>query len=149
MEERDLLPVRFGTLVADEQAAARAPSPSAARSSRPGSSACAAPWSWRCASSRASASRLPETESGREYLRAKIARMETARRLHEPLAALARDSVVQPGRELLRAAYLVDRDAVEDSSRSCAGSSGRTRSSRCSAPAPGRRTRSPSGEREP
>ena len=53
-----------------------------------------------------------EAGSGRDYLRAKAARMETAERLHERLAALARDSETQPGRELLRAAYLVDRGAV-------------------------------------
>ena len=40
-------------------------------------------------------------------------RTEAAGLLHEPLAFLARESVVQPGPELLRAAYLVDREAVE------------------------------------
>jgi hypothetical protein len=54
----------------------------------------------------------PAATSGGDYLRAKAARMRTAGRLHERFAALARASDVQPGRELLRAAYLVDRDAV-------------------------------------
>jgi Gas vesicle synthesis protein GvpL/GvpF len=54
----------------------------------------------------------PKAGSGAEYMRAKARRAEAARLLHEPLASLARDSVEQPGPELLRAAYLVDRDAV-------------------------------------
>jgi hypothetical protein len=44
---------------------------------------------------------------------AKARRVEAARLLHEPLDFLARRSVVLPGPELLRAAYLVDRDAVD------------------------------------
>ena len=55
----------------------------------------------------------PSGATGAEYLRAKAHRSEAARLLHEPLAFLARESVVQPGPELLRAAYLVDREAVD------------------------------------
>ncbi len=113
MEERDLLPVRFGTLVPDEHAAAEAV---AAR----GTELAAALERVRGAVELAlrAEPREPEgdlpgmTATGREYVRAKVGRAQAAQRLHEPLAAIARDSVVQPGRELLRAAYLVDRDAV-------------------------------------
>jgi Gas vesicle synthesis protein GvpL/GvpF len=51
-------------------------------------------------------------DSRREYMLAKARRTEAARLLHEPLAFLARDCVVQSGPELLCAAYLVDREAV-------------------------------------
>jgi hypothetical protein len=52
-------------------------------------------------------------DSRREYMLAKARRTEAARLLHEPLAFLARDCLVQSGPELLRAAYLVDREAVD------------------------------------
>jgi hypothetical protein len=52
-------------------------------------------------------------DSHSEYMLAKARRAEAARLLHEPLAFLARDCVVQCGPELLRAAYLVDREAVD------------------------------------
>jgi Gas vesicle synthesis protein GvpL/GvpF len=112
MRERDLLPVRFGTVVEDEAAAQRALSERhdqlvdslervrgavelAVRADRP----------------------EPRDEtfsgSGAEYMQAKARRAEAAGLLHDPLAFLARDSVVRQGPELLRAAYLVDRDAVD------------------------------------
>jgi hypothetical protein len=114
MEQRDLLPVRFGTLVADEHAAAEAVAErreefTAALERVRG----AVELSLRVEPRESEDDRPGTPESGREYLRARLGRMESARRLHDPLAALARDSVVQPGRELLRAAYLVDRGAVE------------------------------------
>jgi hypothetical protein len=113
MEERDLLPVRFGTLVADEQAAARALSE---RSEELAAGLDRVRGAVELALRVEPRERepLPAAPSGREYLRSKLARMESARRLHEPLAAVARDSDVQRGPELLRAAYLVDRDAVEE-----------------------------------
>lgn len=113
MEERDLLPMRFGTLVEDDEAAVQA-------------------LDERREELKASLDRVrgavelavraeavpgredtPGGASGAEYMRAKAHRTETAELLHEPLAFLARESVVHPGPELLRAAYLVDRDAVE------------------------------------
>jgi Gas vesicle synthesis protein GvpL/GvpF len=112
MEDRDVLPVRFGTLVSDEDAAARAVTERLdelaagldrvrgavelalrAHPRRPGEA--------------------PLADTGTDYMRAKARRVEAAQLLHEPLAFLARDSVVQPGPELLRAAYLVDREAVD------------------------------------
>jgi hypothetical protein len=112
MEERDLLPVRFGTLVSDEDAAARAVTERrdelAARLDRV-----------RGAVELAVRAHPREPEepadhgSGIDYMQAKARGVETARLLHEPLDFLARDSVVQSGAELLKAAYLVDREAVE------------------------------------
>jgi Gas vesicle synthesis protein GvpL/GvpF len=114
MEERDLLPVRFGTLVSDEEAAARAVTERreelAARLDRVRG---AVELAVR-AQPRATEDVVPRgADTGIDYMRAKARRLEAARLLHEPLAFLARDSVVQPGPELLRAAYLVDREAVD------------------------------------
>ena len=50
--------------------------------------------------------------SGREYLQEQIARSSVAQEVHERLAALARSHMTRSGPELLRAAYLVDRNAV-------------------------------------
>jgi Gas vesicle synthesis protein GvpL/GvpF len=114
MEERDLLPVRFGTLVPDEDAAARAV---AQRRAELAASLDRVRGAVELALR--AHPREPEEdgplrgESGRDYMRAKARRVQAARLLHEPLAFIARESVVQPGPELLRAAYLVDRDAVE------------------------------------
>jgi Gas vesicle synthesis protein GvpL/GvpF len=114
MEERDLLPVRFGTLIDDEDAAARAVAERrdelAARLDRVRG---AVELAVRAYPRQAEQEEPVRGESGRDYMRAKARRTEAARVLHEPLAAIARDSVVQPGLELLRAAYLVDRDAVD------------------------------------
>ncbi len=113
MQERDLLPMRFGTLVEDDEAAVRAlderrdelkTSLERVRG--------AVELAVRAEVVRARED-TPAGPSGTEYMRAKAHRTEAARLLHEPLAFLARESIVQPGPELLRAAYLVDRDAVE------------------------------------
>jgi hypothetical protein len=105
MEERDLLPMRFGTLVEDDEAAVRALEE---RREVRGAVELAVR-----AEANAPKERVPAGTTGAEYIRAKAHRTEAARLLHEPLAFLARESVVQPGPELLRAAYLVDREAVE------------------------------------
>jgi hypothetical protein len=114
MAERDLLPVRFGTLVSDERAAARAVAERhdelVARLDRVRGAVELAVRAHPRAPEREVA---PGADSGRDYMRAKARRAEVARLLHEPLAFVARDSVVQPGPELLRAAYLVDRADVE------------------------------------
>jgi gas vesicle protein GvpL/GvpF len=111
MAARDLLPVRYGTRVADEAAAA-----DAVAERRDELEAGLA----RVRGAVELAVRVhaeendepPRDVSGRDYLRARLARSDAAAELHEPLAALARDSSVQPGAELLRAAYLVEREAV-------------------------------------
>jgi Gas vesicle synthesis protein GvpL/GvpF len=113
MERRDLLPVRFGTLVSDERAAAQAVAEGRERLA-------AALDRVRGAvelAVRAHPHEPPERErergeSGRDYMRARSRRLQVARLVHQALADAARDSVEKPGPELLRAAYLVERDAV-------------------------------------
>jgi hypothetical protein len=114
MEKRDLLPVRFGTLVADEQAAAR----EVARRREELVAALervrgAVELAVRAQPREPEQARPRRGETGRDYMRAKARRTQAARLLHEPLAFVARDSVVHTGPELLRAAYLVDRTAVD------------------------------------
>jgi Gas vesicle synthesis protein GvpL/GvpF len=114
MESRDLLPVRFGTLLSDERAAARAV---AERSEELSASLDrvrgAVELAVRAHPRRPAADQPARGGSGREYMGGKARQMEAARAVHEPLAQVARDSVTRPGPELLRAAYLVDRGAVE------------------------------------
>ena len=150
MEERDLLPVRFGTLVADEEAAARAV---AERSEEllaglervRGAVELALRVNPTEEEPRASAGTGRATTCARSRPDPRSPARCTSR---SPQSR--RDSDVQPGRELLRAAYLVDREAVDDFvatvRRSPAGPSA---CSRCSARAPGRRTRSAERREQP
>lgn len=112
MEERDLLPIRFGTRVADPEAAARALAPRrdelAAGLARVRG---AVELAIRLHAREHEAQPAP-TASGREYMAAKAARTRAATALHEALAELARANVLQHGWELLRSAYLVDRGGV-------------------------------------
>ena len=112
MAGRDLLPVRFGTVVADERAAERALAERrdelAAGLDRVRG---AVELALRVHSEEPDG---PQASSGRDYLSARSRRAEAARELHEPLAAIARESTVLRGEELLRAAYLVDRAAVDE-----------------------------------
>lgn len=121
MEDRDLLPVRYGTRLPDEAAAAsaiaeRSDELAAALDRVRG----AVELSVRVVEADASESgQTVAVQSGADYLRAR-ARAEESREvsttLHEPLVGLARASVRRPPREpseLLRAAYLVDRTKVE------------------------------------
>jgi gas vesicle protein GvpL/GvpF len=112
MEERDLLPVRFGTLVSDEEAAARAVAERrdelTARLDRVRGAVELA-----VRAHPREPEPAPDAATGVDYMQAKGRSTETAKLLHEPLEFLARDSVVQSGPELLRAAYLVDREAVD------------------------------------
>ena len=113
MEDRDVLPVRFGTLVEDERAAVAAVAPRGeALAEALERIRGAVELSVRAVAGDPAAE--PEGEpSGREYLRERVARARLARALHDPLAAAARDAAVQDSPELLRAAYLVDRDEVD------------------------------------
>jgi Gas vesicle synthesis protein GvpL/GvpF len=113
MEERDLLPMRFGTLVEDDDAAIRALEERREELKTSLDRVRGAVELAVRAEALASSAAAPSGASGAEYIRAKARRTEAAHLLHEPLAFLARESVVQPGPELLRAAYLVDREAVE------------------------------------
>jgi hypothetical protein len=114
MEGRDLLPMRFGTLVEDDEAAVRALEERRAElKASLDRVRGAVELAVRVEAEPGSAATTPAAASGTEYLRAKAHRTEAARLLHEPLAFLARESIVKPGPELLRAAYLVDREAVD------------------------------------
>jgi hypothetical protein len=109
MEDRDLLPVRYGTVVQDERAAVAAVAPQSEALARAldrvrGAVELAV---------RAVAARPTAGASGREYLRERVAHERLARAVHEPLAAAARDSVVHEGPGVLRAAYLVARGDVD------------------------------------
>jgi Gas vesicle synthesis protein GvpL/GvpF len=114
MESRDLLPVRFGTLLADERAAARAV---AERSEELAASLDrvrgAVELAVRVHARRPDADPPPRGVSGRDYMSGKARKTEAARAMHEPFAQAARESVIRPGPELLRAAYLVDRSALD------------------------------------
>ena len=122
MADRDLLPVRYGTRLDDEAAVARA------MEGRSGELAAAldrvrgaVELSVRvvAAGGTPSPPDPPETTSGAEYLRvraqAEASHDDVARALHEPLAERAREST--EGRphppELFRAAYLVERAAID------------------------------------
>ena len=114
MEERDLVPVRFGTLLVDERAAEEAVAQrreqliEALERVRG-----AVEVAVRAQGGEPDEERPQQGETGRAYMRAKARRTQAARLLHEPLALLARESVVHTGPELLRAAYLVDREAMD------------------------------------
>jgi Gas vesicle synthesis protein GvpL/GvpF len=90
MEGRTLLPVRFGTLLRDEDAAAAA-----------------------VAERRDELAAALERVRGAVELGVRVRGEGDAAPVHEALAALARDTVVRDGPDLLRAAYLVDRDTVD------------------------------------
>jgi hypothetical protein len=125
MEGRDLLPVRYGTRVEDEQAAARA------LKERHAELACAldgvrgaVELSVRVLGEREPSAAPEAAQSGSDYIRAKAraaaASDGAARAVHEPLARVARASGKRPAQaesELLRAAYLVDRERVADFAR--------------------------------
>jgi Gas vesicle synthesis protein GvpL/GvpF len=113
MGDRDLLPLRFGTLVEDDEAAVRALDERREELKTSLDRVRGAVELAVRAETVAAGERMPSGATGAEYLRAKAHRSEAARLLHEPLAFLARESVVKPGSELLRAAYLVDREAVD------------------------------------
>jgi len=102
MEDRGLLPVRYGTVVPDEEAVLRA------LDERRDELAAGLE---RVRGAVELALRVQEHDAGAGFTE-RAASAGAARRLHEALAPLAREAVVQPSRELLRAAYLVDRDAV-------------------------------------
>jgi hypothetical protein len=125
MEGRDLLPVRYGTRVEDEQAAARALQErhrelAGALDGVRG----AVELSVRVLGEREPAPPLDEIQSGTDYMRAKAgaaaAAASAARAVHEPLARLARAATQRPSQgeaEQLRAAYLVERERVSEFTR--------------------------------
>ena len=113
MERCDLLPVRFGTLVADERAAREAIAPRCEELGQAlGRVRGAVELSVRALGGETPA-RSSGEPTGREYLRDRAVRGRLAQELHAPLAGVARDSVIHDGPEILRGAYLVDRGEVD------------------------------------
>jgi hypothetical protein len=127
MEDRDLLPVRFGTRLADDAAAARTLSAQRAEFERALERVRGAvELSVRGVFVEPGARSAPEA-SGTDYLRLKreasAAQAAVARGVHEPLAALARAHMLRSPRspaEALRAAYLVERRDVRQFARQVA-----------------------------
>jgi hypothetical protein len=123
MRDRDLLPVRYGTCVDDEAAAARALADNhcayAASLETVRGAVELAVRVFAGDEASAPAETAPAAAAGTAYLRARArsaaAESEASSLVHEPLTGLARDAraarVPRPG-ELLRAAYLVDRDGT-------------------------------------
>jgi hypothetical protein len=120
MEDRDLLPVRFGTRLDDDAAAARSLAGRRAEFKRALERVRGAvELSVRAVFLDAAGRVEPTAETGADYLRLKrritAAQEAVASAIHEPLRALARAHALRsprPPAEALRAAYLVERDAV-------------------------------------
>lgn len=125
MEDRDLLPVRFGTRLDDDAAAARSLADRRAEFERALERVRGAvELSVRAVFVEPEVSAEPTEESGADYLRFKrrttAAQDAVASAVHEPLTALAREHALRPPRppaEALRAAYLVERGAVRGFTR--------------------------------
>jgi hypothetical protein len=112
MTQRPLLPVRYGTRVPDEAAAAAAVAGrGAALMAQLDHVRGAVELAVRVRA--ADEPEAPATSSGADYLRARTTRSRAADAVHAALGPLARDSRTRIGVEPLRAAYLVDRDAVD------------------------------------
>jgi hypothetical protein len=120
MEDRDLLPVRFGTRLDDDAAAARSLAGRRAEFKRALERVRGAvELSVRAMFLDTGGPVEPTAETGADYLRLKrritVAQETVASAVHEPLRALARAHTLRsprPPAEALRAAYLVERDAV-------------------------------------
>jgi len=125
MRDRDLLPVRFGTRLPDEAAAARAVADRR--------EALAVALQRVRGAVELAVRLLAEAEGGQEaeapaggadYMQQRRAAAEVAAAIHAPLSRLARASAERPSpvrNEVLRAAYLVDREAVERFGHAVAG----------------------------
>ena len=115
MQDRDLLPVRFGADLPDEHAAVqvlrdRQDELRAALDRVRG----AVELSVRVQPAGPDEEASESPANGREYLRARIARSQIAERIHGRLAGCARAATPCRGPEFMRAAYLVDRDNVSE-----------------------------------
>ena len=115
METRDLLPVRYGTLLADDAAVAQAVG------GRSGQLAGqlervrgAVEIAVRVADRASSPLSGQSAASGTDYMRLQAERVRIARVIHDELSTVARDSTTRPGPELMRGAYLVERGSVDD-----------------------------------
>lgn len=123
MDDRDVLPVRYGTCLPDEAAAAQALQDNRARfAATLDTVRGAVELAVRVFPAGDAPATGPSSEprTGTEYLRARARSVakegDATAAVHEPLAGAARAVMVAQGHragELLRAAYLVDRDATE------------------------------------
>ena len=117
MAERTVVPVRFGSTVADDEALGRL----LVERREPFAAAIARLRGRVELGVRVRGEAAAAARSGRGHLAGKLQDSRRAVALHEPLAGLACEAVRQPERdagELLRGAYLVDRAGVE---RFCGG----------------------------
>lgn len=114
METRDLLPVRFGTLLADEEAIAQAVGERGGQlAGRLELVRGAVELALRVADREPATTIRSGAATGTEYMQLQASRVRSGRLIHDELAALGRDSATLPGPELLRAAYLVERSGVD------------------------------------
>jgi hypothetical protein len=120
MEDRDLLPLRFGTRLVDEDAVVRALEERHRDLARALDNVRGAvELSVRVVHGQPEASPAEPADTGAAYLRAKArtaaSHASAVRAVHEPLARFARATAQKPGqgREVMLAAYLVDRSAVK------------------------------------
>jgi Gas vesicle synthesis protein GvpL/GvpF len=121
MAERDVVPLRYGTLFDDEAAAAAAIAEHRGELREALARVRGAVEISVRIAARSPLPQPPLASSGRDFLRAKTriaeVREEARRSMHEPLAARARMSADRASSELpelLRCAFLVDRGAVEE-----------------------------------
>jgi hypothetical protein len=115
METRDLLPVRFGTLLADEAAVAQAVGGRSGQLAGQLERVRGAVEIAVRVADRASSPLSGQTgTSGTDYMRLRAESVRIARVIHDELSAVARDSTTRPGPELMRGAYLVERGGVDD-----------------------------------
>lgn len=114
METRDLLPVRFGTQLADDEAVAQAVGARGGQlAQRLELVRGAVELALRVDERGAAEPPLTGAATGTEYMQLQADRVRNGRMIHDELAALARETTMLPGPELLRAAYLVERSNVD------------------------------------
>jgi hypothetical protein len=110
MEDRDMLPVRYGTVVRDEDDAARVLDD---RRDELVAGLERVRGAVELAVRVRGDAGEPEGDTGRDYLAARARPARAAAEINHALSALAREGIVQPSGDLLRVAYLVDRGDVD------------------------------------
>jgi hypothetical protein len=115
METRTLLPVRFGTLLADDDAVAHAVGQRGGQlAGRLELVRGAVELALRVDDRGTVTPIRSDAATGTEYMQRQAGRVRSGQLIHAELATLARDTATLPGPELVRAAYLVERDKVDD-----------------------------------
>ncbi len=114
METRDLLPVRFGTLLKDEDAVAHAVGERGGQlTGQLERVRGAVELALRIDERKTASTTRTSATSGTDYMRLQARRIRSGQAIHDELSVLTRDTATLPGPELLRAAYLVDRSVVD------------------------------------